>query len=55
MLDWIAALVVLLAGGWGIRQFVRYNLRDYEEWARQERYRYMMEMEEQSEPWDISS
>jgi putative Mn2+ efflux pump MntP len=55
MLDWIAASVVFVIGAWGIWQFVRYNLKDYDEWVKEEQYRNLAEEEDFIEPWDMTS
>lgn len=55
MLDWLAALVVLVTGGWGIWQLVQRSIQEHEEWAEQERNRYLLEMNEYDEDLDIPS
>jgi ABC-type nickel/cobalt efflux system permease component RcnA len=55
MLEWLAALVVLVIGGWGIWQLVQRSIKEHEAWAKQERFRYMMEMNEYDDDIDIPS
>lgn len=43
--DWLAAITVVIIGGCGIWQFVRYSLKEHRDWAEQERYRYLSELD----------